>query len=224
MSEARVRVSLTDGVLEFEGPENFVASLVDKFTRVIQTALAGEPAGGAETGGNGTGDAQPAASSVDHVASAPSSPDVTLKDIFAATETGVQILRALPGSTKAERSVNLAKLYLYGLHVLKQRETALFAEIGRACKAHGCYDSHNMAAYLKADRASFVFGGQGKRQTLKLSAPGMEGTAVLIARLRAGEKGIASRPKGIARDDIRTARQVRESMPRHAATLATSRQ
>jgi len=42
-----------------------------------------------------------------------------------------------------------------------------------------------MATYLKGDRASFVFGGKGKRQTLKLSAPGMEGTAALIARLRA---------------------------------------
>ena len=45
MSEARVRVSLTDGVLEFEGPENFVAGLVEKFGAVIQTALTGEAPG-----------------------------------------------------------------------------------------------------------------------------------------------------------------------------------
>jgi hypothetical protein len=45
MSEARVRVSLMDGGLEFEGPERFVAGLVEKFSTVIQTALAGEPAG-----------------------------------------------------------------------------------------------------------------------------------------------------------------------------------
>jgi hypothetical protein len=43
MSEARVRVSLTDGVLEFEGSETFVASQVEKFTRIIQAAFAGEP-------------------------------------------------------------------------------------------------------------------------------------------------------------------------------------
>ena len=198
MSEARVRVSLTDGVLEFEGPENFVAGLVEKFTGVIQAALAGAPP-----------DAQLAPASVHQVASAPPTPDVALNDILAATETGVQILTALPRSTKAERAVNLAKLYLYGLQVLKQRDTAFFAEIGRVCKAHGCYNSHNMAAYLKADRASFVFGGKGKRQTLTLSAPGMEGTAALIARIRAGGNGITSGSNGIARDAIRVARNAR---------------
>ena len=199
MSEARVRVSLTDGVLEFEGPEHFVAGLVEKFTGVIQAALTGEPPD-----------------------AAPPAPGVALTDVFAATDNGVQILRALPGSTRAERTVNLAKLYLYGLQALKQRDTALFAEIGRVCRAHGCFDSHNMAAYLKGDRASFVFGGTGKRQTLKLSVPGMEATAALIARIRAGGQGIASVPQGIARYAIRGARQVRESTPTHTATLATS--
>ena len=100
MSEARVRVSLTDGVLDFEGPENFVAGLVEKFTGLIQTALAAEPS-----------DAQPAAASGHQAANPPPAPDVALKDIFAATETGVQILRALPGSTKAQRAVTLAKFY-----------------------------------------------------------------------------------------------------------------
>ena len=228
MSEARVHVSLTDGVLEFEGPENFVTGLVEKFTGVIQAALAGEPpdandAGGGDNGRNRAGDAQPAAASVPQVASAPPAPDVALKDLFAATETGVQILRALPGATKAQRAVNLAKLYLYGLQALKQRDTALFAEIGRLCRAHGCYDSHNMAASLKGDRSSFVFGGRGKRQTLKLSAPGMEGTAALIVRIRAGGNGIGSGSKGIARRAIRSARQATESTPTHKATLAISR-
>jgi hypothetical protein len=122
-------VSITDGVLEFEGSEQFVASLVDKFTSVIQTALAGEPDAN-ETGGgtNSDRDAPPPASIE------PPPPEATFEDIFAATETGVQILKPLPASTKAQRTVNLAKLYLYGLQMLQQRDTARFAEIGRACK------------------------------------------------------------------------------------------
>ena len=107
----------------------------------------------------------------------------------------MQILRPVPGSSKAQKAVNGAKLYLYGLHALKQRDTARFAEIKSVCKAHGCYDSHNMAACLKADQASFVFGGQGKSQTVKLSAPGMHATAELIARIRTRGNGIASRRK-----------------------------
>jgi len=191
MSEPRVRVSLTDGVLDVELPEKLVLDLVEKFTAVIQTALAGG--------------AQHAAARVASVASAPPSPEVAFNDIFAATGTGVQVLRAVPGSTKAMRAVNVAKLYLYGLQALKQRDTALFAEIGRACKAHGCFDSKNMASSLKAQRTSFVFGGTGKRQTLRLSAPGMDETAALVARIRTAGKGIAQRKKGIAQDSLRIA-------------------
>ena len=227
MAEARVRVSLSDGVLEFEGSESFVTSQIEKFTTIIQAALAGErpiaddaAAGGGggttDAGGNGAGgDTQPAAS-------APPSPDAELEDIFEATDTGVQILKALPGSSKAERVVNGAKLYLYGLQALKQRDTALFAEIKHVCKAHGCYHSHNMAAYLKADQASFVFGGQGKRQTLKLSAPGLHATAELIARIRARGNGIASKRKGNERDAMPTAPHAMGSSPRSMATLVKS--
>jgi len=195
MSETRVRVSLTDGVLEFEGPEHFVSGLVEKFAGVIQTTLGGaaNDSASVDNGRNCTAEALKAAADARPVADAPPSPERALSDMFAATETGVQVLRALPGTTKAVRAVNLAKLYLYGLQALKRRDTAYFAEIGRVCKAHGCFDPNNLAACLKADRTSFVFGGTGKRQTLKLSAPGMQETAGLIARIRAGGNGIAAR-------------------------------
>ena len=55
-------MSLTDRVLEFEGPETFVAGLVEKFTGVIQAVRAGAPldatdaAGGDTTGRNGAGE------------------------------------------------------------------------------------------------------------------------------------------------------------------------
>jgi len=193
MSEARVRVSLSDGVLEFEGSESFVTSQVEKFTTIIQTALAGEPPIADDPAPGG--DTKPATSP-------PPAPDAgltdVLKDVFAATDTGVQILRPLPGSSKAQKAVNGAKLYLFGLQALTQRDTARFAEIKNVCKAHGCYDAANMAACLKGDQASFVFGGQGKRQTLKLSAPGLEATAELIARIRTRGNGIAASRKGSA--------------------------
>jgi hypothetical protein len=226
MGEARVRVSLSDGVLEFEGSEGFVTGQVEKFTKVIQAALAGgrpiaddaatgNGGGTTDAGSNRGADTQPAAS-------APPAPDAGLKDIFEATDTGVQILKALPGSNKAAKTVNGAKLYLYGLQALQQRDTALFAEIKNVCKAHGCYDSHNMAAYLKGDQASFVFGGRGKRQTVRLSAPGLHGIAELIGRMRARGNGIASKRKGNGRDTLPTAPRAMESSPRSMATLVKS--
>jgi len=227
MGEARVRVSLSDGVLEFEGSESFVTSQVEKFTKIIQAALAGErpiaddtasgdDGGTTAAGGNGAG------SDTQTAASTPPAPAVDLKDIFEATDTGVQILRRVPGSSKAQKAVNGAKLYLYGLQALKQRDTALFAEIKRVCKANGCYDSANMAAYLKGDQASFIFGGRGKRQTLKLSAPGLHGIAELIARMRARGNGIASKRKGNGRDADPSTPRAMESSPRRMATLVKS--
>jgi hypothetical protein len=209
MSDARVRVSLTDGVIEFEGSETFVAGLVDRFGGVIHMALGGEQpdvnaaAKDNRRGYNGSDGAAvtelPVVNVVpEPVASARAAPDDSLGDIFAETEDGVQVLKLLRGANKASRTVTLAKLYLYGLQKLKQRDTAMFGEIAHVCRAHGCFNSHNMAAYLKADRESFIFGGKGKRQTLKLSAPGMEGTEALITRIRSGKKGILSRGQGIA--------------------------
>ena len=83
MSDARVRVSLTDGVIEFEGSETFVASLVDKFGGVIRTALGGEQLDVNE---------EPAAS-------APPAPDDSLGDIFAETDDGVDEVK-LTGGTR----------------------------------------------------------------------------------------------------------------------------
>src|ERR1700704_1671520 len=132
MGEARIRVSLSDGVREFEGSESFVTSQVEKFTKIIQDALAGERPiadDAAAGGGGGTTDAGGNRADTQPAASPPPSPDAGLEDIFEATDSGVQILKALPGSSKAEKAVNGAKLYLYGLQALKQRDTALFAEI-----------------------------------------------------------------------------------------------
>ena len=42
MSESRVRVSLSDGLFEFEGSESFVSAQVEKFAALIQAAVAVE--------------------------------------------------------------------------------------------------------------------------------------------------------------------------------------
>jgi hypothetical protein len=79
-----------------------------------------------------------------------------------------------------------------------------------------------MAACLKADQTSFVFGGRGKRQTLKLSAPGLHATAELIARIRTRGHGIAPRRKGNERHIGPTAPHAMESSARSMATLVKS--
>ena len=207
MSESRVRVSLTDGTFEFEGSEAFVAAHVEKFTRMIQAAVAVQWPGSMDAASEAPVDAarvapevppQPA-SAPEPVIASPPPPEVEFADMYAATETGVQILKPVPGASCAQKTVNGAKLYLFGLRMLKRRDAAWFREITAMCKAQGCYDSANMSAYLKADRNAFVFGGKGKRQTIELSVPGLHAAAQLVADIRSGNHAITNRKMRIAR-------------------------
>lgn len=176
MSEAKVRVSLVDGTLEFEGSETFVATQLEKFSEAIKAGLGrSEKRKSNET---------PATSREAETKSQATSGD--LDDVFASTDTGVQILKDIPGNSNAQKMVNVAKLLLFGLKQLKQKDTVLFEDVKAACLAHGCYDGNNMSTVLKDEKEAFVFGGSGKKQTLRLTVPGTKSTAKLVAEIRAG--------------------------------------
>jgi hypothetical protein len=205
MSESKVRVSLTDGTFEFEGSESFVAAQVEKFAAMIQAAVAVQWPDAAGLRADPPAEAPPVAIETPPEPVIPPAPvtvapppEVEFADMYAPTVDGVQILKRVPGGSWAQKTVNGAKLYLYGLQLLKKREMASFGEIKKVCRAQGCYDSHNMAAYLKADQQAFVFAGNGKRQTVKLSAPGLNAAAQLLANVRAGNDAMYRRKKRIA--------------------------
>jgi len=179
MSEAKVRVSVVEGTIEIEGTESFVGAQLEKFGDSIRAGLAGvrsrerAPAGGGSQQGKdnqntGAGDAG------------------DLDDVFAPTETGVQILTDIPGDSNAQKMVNAAKLLAYGMTKLKGKDTILFEDVKATCQTHGCYDANNMAATLKQETSSFVFGGSGKKQTLKLTKPGTNSVEDIIQKLRGG--------------------------------------
>jgi hypothetical protein len=181
MSEAKIRISMIQGTFELEGSEAFVSAQIEKFADVIKASLSAPyPTPVNPNPGSGI-------PSNPMIATFPTTPQ-DLAEVFAANENGVQILKDVPGDSKPEKTVNAAKLYLFGLQALKQRDTALFEEIKSVCKIHGFYDSGNMAAYLKDDQESFIFGGSGKKQTLKLTVPGTKSAGKLIEGLKAGSK------------------------------------
>lgn len=177
MSEAKVRVSLSDGVVELEGSETFVREQLEKFREVIHARLSAvsrakntpSPKGDEteKNDGNESGEGE------------------NLDDVFAATDEGIQILKDIPGDSGPQKHQNAAKLLLWGLSKLKGKDSALFEDVRAVCKAHGFYQANNLAKYLKDDKASFVFGGSGKKQTLKLTVPGAKAAAKLAADLRA---------------------------------------
>jgi hypothetical protein len=179
MADAKISISLTGGSFELEGSETFVNQQIERFFDLIKASLT-------------TPRAEVRGESVAVAPGTPAGPatnvSTDLDDIFAPTETGVQILKDIPGNSKSEKTVNAAKLYLFGMAALKQKDTVLFEEIKDICKAHGFYDANNMAANLKGEKEAFVFGGSGKKQTLKLTVPGTKGAAKLVEALKAGSK------------------------------------
>lgn len=180
MAEAKARISLAEQTFEFEGTEAFVSAQLEKFSEVIHAGLKSPellPKTSPEP-------SLPSEKSPSFAVSQSSE----LHEIFAPTEEGVQILKDIPGESKAEKTINAAKLYLYGLSELKQKDVASFGEIGAVCKLHGFHDAVNLASNLKSDQESFVFGGSGRKQTLKLTFPGKKAAVKLIEALRAGSE------------------------------------
>ncbi len=175
MTEAKVTIPLANGSLQFEGSEEFVTKQLDKFAGAIELSLK------AQTHKN-EGGKSPAQNSAD-ISAVPEG----LEEIFAETENGVQILIDIPGDSKSSKTVNAAKLLLYGLTAFKKKDIVFFEEVADVCRAHGFYDVGNMSSYLKSEKSSFIFGGSGKKQTLKLTVPGSKAAAQLIAGQKADE-------------------------------------
>jgi hypothetical protein len=179
MGDAKVKISMADGILEFEGSESFVNEQLTRFSDAILGSLKATGAsadvakGQTETKkGEVKGNEQT---------------NKELADIFEDSEKGVQILKDIPGDNQSAKMVNAAKLLLYGTQKLTQKDTLFFSDVSATCKSHGCLDATNMSAALKGDKESFIFGGSGKRQTLKLTVPGTRAAAKLVASLRAAD-------------------------------------
>jgi hypothetical protein len=175
MSEAKVRVSLVEGTIEIEGTESFVSAQLEKFGDSIRAALGARPherPGGGGSTSDKNGGARPATLG-------------ELDDVFAASDTSVQVLADIPGENTYAKMANAGKLLAYGMAKLKNRPNVLFEEVRAVCKAHGCYDGSNMASALKEQKAAFVFGGSGKKQTIALTKPGTTEVEKMIEGLRA---------------------------------------
>ena len=172
-NRSRVTVSFNEGRLEIEGPESFVEKQVDRFAtlieagfgKVLRQAPAKTP--NDDTGNSGKGN--PTALS-------------KYENLFDMAGDKVKILADLPGSTKADQSVNAALLLTLGYALLGTESTA-FEEIRETCQHHGCLDSKHFAETLKAEKDAFVFEGTPKKQTARLTVPGRRRAETLAAQL-----------------------------------------
>jgi len=165
MSEARVRVSLTERTIEIEGTELFVNAQLQKFGEAITASFASTTPGVAPAGA------------------------IDVSGIFRVTERGaVQITTSIPGRNRRQQMANAGRLLAYAEERIHGRRTVPLAEVITACKAQRCYDQSNLSSALRKERSAFVLGGRRRLRTLSLTDSGRREAETLVKMLAAPQK------------------------------------
>ncbi|WP_376694490.1 hypothetical protein [Wenzhouxiangella sp. EGI_FJ10409] len=177
--QAKVQISLRDGVLELEGSEGFVSQQLSVLQPLIENAFKQAPPQNIPVSPTEF----PGSSS-----STPSSGDKAHKgfeayeNLLAEADGKIQILKTLPGGNKAQKTVNAALLLAFGNHLMGNDSTA-FSDVRDLCKAHACLDSGNFAATMKSQKEWFLISGSGSGQSFKLTVPGRKKAEELANQL-----------------------------------------
>lgn len=164
---AKVHISLRDGILELQGSEEFVASQLKFLEPLIKDSFKASPAQSNAPSNTSGNDSSPSNSAPGGGAQGLSSYDT----VFADADGKVQILKTLPGSNKATKTINGALLLAFA-NSLKGSETTPYSDVRDLCSAHACLDSGNFSKTMKAQKEHFIVTGTGSGQTIRLTIPG----------------------------------------------------
>jgi hypothetical protein len=167
-NEARIKLSVRDGILEIEGSEKFVSEQADAFREVVASLLQQprESNGGGARLQTGTSDG---AGSYRNVATASSLSEY--ETVFVMADGKIQILKGIPGNGKAGKTMNAALLCLFANELQGNTEVG-FDTIRDLCQAHGFLDSSNFSATLKEAKEHLIITGTSRRLSAKLTVPG----------------------------------------------------
>jgi hypothetical protein len=160
---ARVRFSITEGLVEIEGSEAFVTAQLIKLEPLVAKILN-------NTSAHVKGDSSAPSKKVDTAA-----PDASsfseYENVFALADGKVQILKDLPGANKSQKTVNAALLLAYA-NQLRQVPATSYESVRTLCAAHACLDSTNFSSALKSEKAYFLISGNSGAQYIALTIPG----------------------------------------------------
>jgi len=158
---AKVHISLTDGVLQIEGSEKFVAEQLSKLEPHIVRAFDRNPPdnlnGNKKTDRKGSANEPRNFAAFDH--------------LFAEANGKIQLLKSPPGNNNAQKMVNAALLLSFANSLLGNATTPS-NNIREVCKAHACLDASNFAKRLKDEKELFLLEGTGRSKDLRLTVPG----------------------------------------------------
>lgn len=163
----RAKFSLSDGRIEIEGSESFVAGQLEKLEPLLKTMFEHRPLSSPLTSA-ATGSTSTTSAAVDA-----GNGLGDFLNVFALADGKVQILKTLPGSGKANKAFNAALLVAFA-NELKGTKSTLVEEVRAICISHACYDQANFSKTFRGTngKESFTVSGNGGAQSIALTHPG----------------------------------------------------
>lgn len=173
---AKIRISISEGLIEIEGAESFVSSQTAILHPFIESIF--------KSRGLGSDQGRPGGLPTDPPA--PEGPEqngsTKYQNIIEESDGTIHILKAVPGSNNAQKMVNVAMLLALGYSSIGT--TSITSNtIRSACKTQACLDASNFASTIKEQNNLFIITGSGRSWNLKLTLPGKQQAEQLAASL-----------------------------------------
>lgn len=185
-SEAKLHLSLEDGVFEISGSELFVSQQIENFKEIILEALQNRKGESLDDVAEPTnGQKPPPADPIPEGGKSEQGFDKkSFPRVLHIEDKDVKIIKKMPGTNNAKKSVNTALAYLWGKRSVGV-EGISYQEIRDLCQQQGCLDSANFAAHMKNAREYIIIEGKkgSSAKTCKLTLPGVERAEELLEDL-----------------------------------------
>jgi len=176
-TQAKVQISLRDGILELQGSEKFVSAQLAILQPLIDSAFKNPPAPQQFTVSSANQTTSQSSPTGDNASGLSA-----YENIFAEADGKIQILKTLPGGKKANKTVNGALLLAFA-NTLIGNSTTPYGDVRDLCSSHACLDSGNFSKTMKGQKELFIISGSGSSQTIKLTVPGKKRAEELAKQL-----------------------------------------
>ncbi|KGD64034.1 hypothetical protein Y5S_02802 [Alcanivorax nanhaiticus] len=185
-SEAKLHLSLEEGVFEISGSELFVSQQIENFKDIILEALQSKnkPSQDLPRHNDDFVPPPPAEPLAPGEKSEHGFDNKSFPRVLHIEDKDVKIIKRMPGTNNAKKSVNTALAYLWGKRSVGV-EGVSFQEIRDLCEQQGCLDSKNFSATLQGAREYLIIDGKkgSSSKTCKLTLPGVERAEELLEDL-----------------------------------------